>query len=58
MLFNSHEFVFVFAPATFLILYALRYRLDGWVWALTGASLAFYMTWNVLYGVLWSRGLR
>ena len=48
MLFNSFEFVFLFAPCTFLLWTPLRrYHLSGCaVFALLLASLFFYAYWN------------
>jgi D-alanyl-lipoteichoic acid acyltransferase DltB (MBOAT superfamily) len=53
MLFNSHEFIFFFLPATFFMFYLLAgasHRLAaGW---LAAASLFFYGWWNPLYVAL------
>ena len=48
MLFNSFEFIFIFAPITFLLWTVLRrYNLSGAaVFVLLMASLAFYAYWN------------
>lgn len=40
MNFNSHEFLIVFLPATFIVFYAVPARLRLWI--LVGASLIFY----------------
>lgn len=50
MLFNSHEFIFIFCPVVFLVFFILakrNYRL-GLAW-LTVGSLFFYSWWNPPY---------
>ena len=51
MLFNSHEFIFVFLPVTlvlFYLLFSLKRPQLAWGW-LTFASVGFYSYWNVKY---------
>lgn len=51
MLFNSHEFIFLFMPITFIIYFLLnKYRLTKFSKAwLVFASLFFYSWWNTMY---------
>lgn len=51
MLFNSHEFIFIFLPVTLFIFYLLSKRIGheiAMVW-LVLASLFFYAWWNPVY---------
>ena len=53
MLFNSHEFIFLFCPTVFFVFFLLarrNYRL-GLAW-LTAGSLFFYAWWNPPYLIL------
>ena len=53
MLFNSHEFIFLFCPVVFAVFYitAARNFRVALAW-LVGASLFFYAWWNPPYLLL------
>lgn len=51
MLFNSHEFIFLFLPLTLVGFYAFHWiGRPRWAWSyLTTASIFFYSYWNFIY---------
>ena len=51
MLFNSHEFIFVFLPITFFVYFYLNHKrlIDASKGFLVCSSLFFYSWWNIAY---------